>query len=342
MQKRAYLNFKNSLLIVAVAVMAIVVGFESYFLLKNDKPQDPLRALWSGNFTKEREAWKKQIDRVGTEKAYEEFRAETLAKPFGIGHTLAHIFGELIYDKEGVPGIAYCDSSFSYGCYHSFFGKAISEHGVGILPDLDKKCIGRWGEGGLGCQHGIGHGLMGYLGDDKINEALELCGTLTWKGELGGCSSGVFMEYNFHTMQSLTGIENRPFDAKDPLYPCESVPKKYTRSCYFELADWLGQVFAKDYTKVGDICRTVADKNSRDICFKGLGNSLAVAVSFDVAKGVNACSRLDGEQENLLCRIGVGWAFYSEPNLREKYRMLCGGLSTTDQATCLKEATLLK
>lgn len=344
MQKHIALKSKTVIFLLAIIVLAGIVGFESHLLLKNDmkRPADPLNALWSGNYVKERQYWTQRIDAVGTAEAYEEFKEDTITKPFGVSHTLAHIFGELIYQNEGVPGIAFCDSSFSFGCYHSFFGKAISEHGVGILPDLDQKCIDRWGSGGLGCQHGIGHGLLGYLGDDKLDEALELCGTLKWKGELGGCSSGVYMEYNFHTMQSLTGVENRPFDPKHPLYPCDKVADRYSRSCYFELGDWLNQVFSKDYAKAGSICRLIADTNARDTCFRGLGNSVAVNVAFNIDRAVSACSALDGKGENLLCRIGAAWAFYSEPNLKQKYQKLCEGFSAADEKICLKEAMQLK
>lgn len=324
----------NMLAYVFVAALVILIAVQ-IFVLKadNKKPADPLAVLWSGNYVEDKEFWKGRMEEIGTEKAYEEFKADTQGKNFGISHTLAHIIGELIYEKEGLEGVAFCDSSFSFGCYHSFFGKAISVNGIGVIYDLDKACIRKWGEKGLGCPHGIGHGVQGYFGDDRLDESLELCTKLNWKEPIGGCTSGVFMEFNFHTMQNLEG-KNRELDPQNPHHPCNAVSSKFTQACYFEQPQWWAQVFSWDYTKMGLMCAEVKDTLSREACFRGMGNNIAPYTKYDPVATIATCALMPGTEEELLCREGASWSFYSEPSVRDRVGEVCVGLGEERQKRC--------
>jgi hypothetical protein len=332
----------NRLILSAVGVLLpIVVILFAFYIHQNQKPQDPLDVLWSGNYTKERTFWKKEIDKVGTEKAYEAFKLETNGKEFGIAHTLSHIMGELIYEKEGIKGIVVCDASFAFGCYHSFFGRAITDGGVESVPELDTLCVGKFGPKGLGCPHGIGHGLLGYLGDDALNKALDICNKLSWQGPIGGCSSGVFMEYNFHTMQSLKGVEPRRFDSKHPLYPCDIVNKKFAQACYFELPAWYFNSVVSSYLETGKLCSKVSQGLEMAACFKGLGNTIGNGTRYNSEDAIKECDTMPSNKGMLLCRAGASWAFFAEPTTRAKMKTLCDGLNAVDKEYCNKEAEII-
>jgi hypothetical protein len=326
------------LIIVAIFVAAGLTylnRIQSPEIQKNDnrKTDDPLSVLWSGNYTKERAHWKQEIDKLGTEKAYELFKKDAGGKEFGVAHTLSHIFGELIYDKEGVKGVAFCDGSFSFGCYHSFFGKAISENGIDVVPKLADACMKRWGMS-LGCPHGIGHGLLGYVGDEKIVDALDICDTLPWKDPFGGCGSGVFMEYNFHTMQSVDKAEDRPFDPKDPYDPCNKLPARFGKTCYFEEPQWWSHVLSADYAKIGRLCSAIKDEVERSACFEGVGNVVAPYTSYDSAKTIKVCSLMPDAEADFLCKMKASWAFSAEPSAHDRASDICKGLSADKQSQC--------
>lgn len=335
---------RRVILIALVVCLGIVVTSESAMLFRahdsGKKPSDPLGILWAGNYTKEREYWKKEIDAKGVAAAYELFKADTQGKEFGVAHTLAHIMGELIYEKQGIAGVASCDASFSFGCYHSLFGKAISEYGVEVVTKLDLECVKKWGPTGLGCPHGIGHGLLGSLGDEKLDQALLICATLSWKGPIGGCQSGVFMEYNYHTMQSLKGAESRFFDPAKPLYPCDAVDKKFREACYFELPAWIASV-SGGFEKAGTVCDKAPEGRERDACFLGLGNSVGASTMYDAKKSIDMCGLMPSHSEMILCRAGAAWSFFAEPSAKGRKDLPCEGLSPADKSFCLQKSEII-
>src|SRR3989338_2641211 len=142
-------------------------------------------------------AWSARIDSIGTARAYGEFKEAYEAQDSKFQHLAAHVMGSLLYEKEGLAGLGICDATFAFGCYHSFFGSAVSKEGIGAIKDFDRICMEKFGPWGTGCPHGIGHGILEYMGHEKLDEALAACAHTTQKHPLLGCTSGVFMEYNF-------------------------------------------------------------------------------------------------------------------------------------------------
>ena len=87
----------------------------------------------SVEFQKESKKWIDRIDEIGATLAYEEFKKEyERESSLEVQHMGAHILGELLREELNIEGIKICDDSFQFGCYHSFFGKAISEQGVSV------------------------------------------------------------------------------------------------------------------------------------------------------------------------------------------------------------------
>lgn len=283
----------------------------------------------------------KLVDILGAEDAYREFKAEYLGEDYGAQHTAAHIFGEVLYEKKGLKGVSVCDKEFAFGCYHSFFGVAVNKEGIGILPILDKACIAKWTIKGIGCQHGIGHGVLSYFGDAKLLDALEACTQLSWKGPIGGCTSGVFMEYNFHTMLNPSRITLRPLDQTDPHLPCSMLPEKFSKACYFEQPDWWDKVYSHDYLKIGELCQQITETSSMHTCFRGFGNVVGVSTDYNPDEAIDICRKMPTEESENLCRQGASWSFYSNDKTRHLAHLLCKGLKKEEEDLCIKSAEII-
>lgn len=314
---------------IAALLAAAIVCLAGYQLWvgKDRKPEDPLKVLWAGNYIKERQAWSENIDRLGVKEAYELFKKDGEGKPFGVQHTFAHIFGELIYDEKGVEGISDCDPTFSFGCYHSLAGKAIIEGGLSVVKDLDRACNKGFNSPNNGCLHGIGHGILGYVGYDNVNPALASCLDTWIVAPLGGCPGGVFMEHNFHTMESVESAKARSFDSTNPYAPCDAVEGQFTQQCYYYQALWWPHVLNKDYSKVEDLCSALRGLEDRRACFLGIGESVSTNSEFRPAETRAMCDAVKDPQERLWCREGAWRIYYADPRTRQIAPELCVGLS---------------
>jgi len=292
---------------------------------------------YSASLIKERERWSKRIDEIGAEQTYQEFKAETVQLIPGKQHTLAHLFGELLYENMDIEGVAICDQSFDFGCYHSFFGTAVEASGLEVLPLFDEACQERWGGAYLPCQHGIGHGILVFVKGENLLDALDLCGTLSWQ-PIGGCSSGVFMEYNFRTME--TALSGKSYvrligEEGDAHAPCSSLPSRLQPSCYFEMSQWWEKLYGGDYEKIGMLCSEIEDARLKKVCFQGAGNYAAPFAQFDVRGIRELCDTMPGEGK-VFCREGASWILLGKGEPKEKVRELCAGLPSSLKQACQK------
>lgn len=287
-----------------------------------------------------REEISKRIDRQGPEKSYAQLKRVSDSSSAST-HSTFHIFGEVLYQKIGVVGIAVCDEFAGFGCYHGFFIEAVSDKGIEVVGELEQKCVEKFGVAGLGCPHGIGHGLVEFLGYDKLNEALVICSELSWQGELFGCQGGVLMEYNFRTTfrEGESIISTR--EAHGNLYePCRSVEKKFRQACYFEQASWWNEVLNSDYAKIGTFCAGLIG-HEKDSCLLGLGDSVAERSAYDKEIVVKACLDMPGSYEEAICRTGAAWAFFANPEKLDQSEKICEGLGSY-QNLCLEKRILVK
>ena len=290
----------------------------------------------------QREFWSGRIAKAGAKRAYEEFKDALLPYAFGPQHAAAHIFGELLYESEGILGLTICDSTFSFGCYHSFFLVALAEQGKQIVLEMDKACIEKYGVGGVGCQHGIGHGLVEYLGPGRLGEALETCATLAWKGPLFGCQGGVFMEYTLPTVfdseSSFSSIKD--IDKAHPYDVCPQLQDAFHQACYYSLGQWWEKFFP--YEKMGELCAKVQDKKEREACYLGIGAVVAPSHNYNIAKAISACKKMTTFEGELVCRAGASWAFFALPEMRADSLLLCEGFESADsEHLCAKKSDLV-
>lgn len=331
-------NWRPLLIVSLLLIGALAINLDG----RREVTTPPIFDAKDGNLAEVRSYWSGMIDQMGPTQAYAKFKENTRSSSSGIQHMSAHIFGALLYEKTGIDGIATCDAEFAFGCYHSFFGGAIADKGNSVVTALDKACIKKFGPLGTGCQHGIGHGLMEYYGTN-LEQALADCQP-TQKMVLLGCTSGVFMEYNFPTLigseTATTGQRN--LDKKNPDYPCNRIPINFQNSCYFELPQWWYQVYERDDQVMGQLCQDIRNQTNRENCFRGLGNTVGPRTNFDLNKGVETCRIMPSTEGNTLCLSGLSWSWFAEPSKRLVSQKPCQALSLTSRQICLDKADLVK
>ncbi len=310
----------NSKILVPLIIVAVLIGVLGAYFSVEQKPAPDAALALSKNNQQVLEYWLDVIKEEGGKAAYEKFADTYKALRNGEQHEFAHIFGEALYKVEGVPGVAVCDSQFAFGCYHSFFGFALLDKGLDIIKDLDQACIDVYGRKGLGCQHGIGHGVITELGYDKLDESLEACMRLDWQEPIGGCTSGVFMEFNFATMDQ--GEIRQPED-KGEYYPCTEVEKRFSQACYFEQPAWWSVRSDQDFELVGVRCEAVADTLNREACYRGVGNVVAGMTEYSLDEITAACKLMPNEEGEILCIEGATWIVSAQPEFEDVWQSLC-------------------
>ncbi|MBY0539746.1 hypothetical protein K2P56_04975 [Patescibacteria group bacterium] len=322
-------------LISILGIVVLIVGFSTIRDLMSSGPlyddAEPSAVL---------EYWTEQVRTRGAPEAYEDFKIKNARTEESLQHVYAHIIGEKIFEKEGVSGISVCDASFGFGCYHGFFGRALSEGGVETITELNSVCLEKFGPLGAGCQHGIGHGILEYVGYQDVTSALALCEKTTHVVPLLGCVSGVFMEFNTPLVSTGDGLtpSSRLYDLERPYMPCDEVDIRYKKSCYFELGGWTHAVFPSEYTSAADFCQNAPPPYAVE-CSRGFGAILLPSVRYDMQRSLDACDAFS-DQNRIACRGGVAWAFYADPGQRNRTLAACEMKLPSDSAECLKFADL--
>ncbi len=285
----------------------------------------------SGDPSYNRVYWEGVVSSQGEVRAYELFKQKNSTEPEVRQHFAAHVMGMVLFETRGTAGLAVCDASFGFGCYHGHFSSAVAEGGIERVQDLDAVCNEKYGILGTGCRHGIGHGILEYVGYDRIEVALSLCGTETQQVvPLLGCTSGVFMEY----LSPLTGEVPRPrsLDLGNPYEPCTQIDKQFKDSCYYELGQWFHRTQPNSVMLCGDL-----QGEPRARCFLGFGSDSARLIQ-DTDALVQICRSLLPQDERS-CRAGAMWGLFSAQHMVEA-RALCAYADSTEKDACVSEADL--
>ena len=333
---------KNFLTKVALGIFigaSLCAGF--YIATKSDLPEQQAVSVKEERLDVKKEAalWTFEILDLGGEAAYEKF-VNTYKEGYSTGqkHERAHVMGEVLYKVLGIPGLVVCDEQFSFGCYHSFFGFAITTNGLSILEKLDQACIDEYGSDGGGCPHGIGHGVITELGHENLGQALVECMRLDWQEPIGGCTSGVFMEYNHHTMADG---KTRKLVGSDEHYPCNEVADKFVEACYFDQPSWWTVRYHEDYTLVGELCLEVEDQKAREACFRGTGNVIAGMRDHTINEIAHYCSLMPDAESKMLCIEASTWIAFAEPRYKDTWTQLCDPYTGEYYNRCMGSGDLL-
>lgn len=335
-----------------IIFLIILILLETFFLFKGEIVNGalPERTVPVGSVTgsvavQERSYWTKVIEQVGPEKAYAEFKQQYRPMDFGTQHMAAHIVGALLYKKGGIGGLSICDSDFSYGCYHSFFGQVLADKGTDVIKALDDECLKKFGTYGSGCQHGIGHGVMEFFGPRRLLDALVACAPTTEISNIAGCTSGVFMEYNVPIVitESEATATVRPMDPTKPYEPCPTLPEKYRESCYYSIGQWWNQTeyYRQKWKEMGLLCKNAPDQNAVEECYLGLGNIVAPDSLFTPDKAVLSCKQMPDMEGEIVCRAGASWSFDAMPEYKTLAPLVCEDLSGDLKAECRHRANIL-
>lgn len=282
----------------------------------------------------------------GATAAYEEFKNEYASKDYSAQHNTMHLMGELLYEAEGVKGITVCDDSFAFGCYHGFFPRALSENGLGAMRELDRACVDKYGEGINACPHGLGHGILEYLGHNSLNQALEKCADSIRPQDVRTCLGGVFMEYNFPTLIGDGKAEKttRPFNAANPYFPCDNtVPEKFMGICYYALGEYWLSVLSSDFEMISKFCSDISDVGLGVECFRGLGNNIAPSNNYDVESVIGKCEQIKDEAGEFYCKAEASRSFLGLPRHRLNGLKVCKGLERLEKKydyNCLKQSDI--
>lgn len=319
-----------------IAVCAIAAGVYAWYARPVTYP--------SGTLIQQQTFWENEIHKLGGAKAYEVFADSVANFPPTMQHQDAHVFGGALFQVEGTPGLSVCDSRFSFGCFHEFLGEAIASLGLTVVTQLDEDCFQTLGPQGLGCQHGIGHGLLAYLGysNQDLFKALDICKGLPGIDPIGGCYGGVFMEYNLQTMLGTEG-RIRKVENGDMQFPCDSVDTLYKPACYFWQPQWWRQFLRNygvtdndaAYAQVGVWCSQAPAAYQRD-CYEGIGNNIPADANFDgdVARQLCVDSTSD-PFDQLYCRsFAADSLFVGGAGAKGDSMALCEGLSASAYQDC--------
>ena len=290
--------------------------------------------------------WETRIQDVGNAQAYEEFKASTPSVKPNEMHWEAHIFGDALYDLQGLSGIETCDTHAEYACFHAFMIRAIDEFGPTAAGKLHAVCIEQLGEFAHECLHGMGHGILGVLGHTKeaLARAVDICDDYPNPNPAMskyGCTSGAVMEFNMYTMNSGTETP-RPFSDAIALEPCLSMEGRENReACTFWQPQWWIASLKHEppltmAKHIGRLCRAmnVDDTEMYHVCVQGIGNRISSSIDFDPARTAETCLAIDPDPETrYVCHIFTAFRFSRYFPL-EKAQTACDGLPTEDAQRC--------
>lgn len=310
-----YVSFKYFTLIAVVVGAIFIAGW----LIKKDTLKTPESLEGIKN---ERANWEKFLEKENSRDFYESLKGAYLQNYNQ--HAVGHIFGEMLYKKEGVYGIKICDDAFWWGCYHSLTSLAIIENGVDIIPELIINC----GEKSDFCEHGIGHGLLEYFGAKGMDEALKACSSFF--GERDSCLTGIFMEYNFPL-----GTARAPTN-KDYYKPCGSLLEIYQGACYFELPRWWERVFKSDFEKVGKLCSLIDFEENKNQCFLGVGEIVSLITSHELDSTISLCEKMSTTTGIAYCKIGASIGFSTVSGKSGEAPNVCRGIEKKYREQCAR------
>lgn len=257
--------------------------------------------------------WKERIEKVGARAAYEELVRATQGLALTEQHEPAHIFGAALYQVEGIDGLSVCDNRLLYGCFHEFLSRVIVEHGLSIVPELEKRCPESPGtDAPISCQHGLGHGLLAYFGygSGDLKQAIQECDKLTmdpWRA----CSRGAFMEYQLRFFLAGDGVEARAIPDGDYYDPCEEYSGIHASRCVGLLPVWWRVVVFPDlpsdtrFSWAGETCRALPRSvaEHKATCFRGIGFIAVTTHRFDpdhVQRLCKEASELESEMRECM------------------------------------------
>lgn len=328
------------LIIFLIILMFSLVSYLVYQYVYTYSAKSPIKNSYSQKIIH----YKNQINTLGSAKAYDDFKKNNRILTPALQHNTAHIFGEALYSSAGLDGITVCDSEFNYGCYHSLIGNALAKEGLEKITNINYSCTKT--KDFLKCQHGIGHGIVAFLGYqyDNLKQALAICDSLHGRDPIGGCFTGVFMEYNFQTMLA-DDAQIRDFNKTTPLFPCSDLSVNFQDPCLYEQANWWLQVlpgsFSERIGRIDQYCNGLSE-SQQEACYSGLGIHIPAHTNWDNQKTVEACQIVKNEVLQSICIYSAASDFSSRPEFASRAIKICNSVPFNEKQTCYARAGIGK
>lgn len=298
MNKHRILTLALSIIVVFfLGIKALnIFGFRTYSELsyfKNDKL----------TFTDIESYFKKIAQNKGGLYAFDILRVSDLPPNTDI-HLLAHAVGNILYKQRGIQAIRFCTPEFRNACAHTVVIGVLIDRGMSALTEISNICKSApGGSGAYGmCFHGLGHGVLAYVGYD-MSKAIKLCESIGTKEynyvETSECVGGVVMEMigGVHDIQAWEAQKGNYFRAGDPLYPCDQdfIPVVAKYNCYNYLTPHLWEVAGTDmgdpteenFSKSFGYCSKIpkTDISYLEACYGGFGKEfVTLAQARDIRK----------------------------------------------------------
>lgn len=303
--------------------------------------------------------FEQEIHTFGDNRAYNRLADAVANLSADDQHEYGHLFGDALYEVEGLKGIAVCDTRFSYGCFHQILSNALRGYGTSAMPMLDQKCKDVLKDAYLSCQHGLGHGVMVSVGLNKkgydevhLKQALAECQKLPDDHPLGGCDGGVYMEYNLRTTANVELNQNsiRHMDKGDFYSPCDHLKPSQQPTCYFWMPQWWASAGAiryainqnisddKLYQRTGTLCNQLSKESIRS-CFEGIGYAAISTAKLDPQKTLSLCGAATSDKHNnLYCRSFAASMLKSVTRNSATATSMCEGLDSSSKSFCIAYA----
>ncbi|OHA03346.1 MAG: hypothetical protein A3J58_01245 [Candidatus Sungbacteria bacterium RIFCSPHIGHO2_02_FULL_52_23] len=215
------------------------------------------------------------IERIASEKGIKEAQAMIRAAypdEQNADHELGHRIGEMAFQQSGFDGLAYCDASLAFGCFHGVAFAAVKKYG--LRDDIAQKfwdgCQRQTTPGN--CLHGLGHAIT-VVKNYNLIPAFEECERiLTSDNDRFWCYDGVVME---DITRTLAGRQNPYASLTDPRAPCNTFPKKYEAVCVRNHITFVKERMSLSYEEMLELCESYADGVTVRECVHMTGNAVA-------------------------------------------------------------------
>lgn len=255
-------------------------------------------------------------------------------------HELAHLIGETAYSREGASGFRYCDSVFTFACYHGVILAAIRAQGysTNVLVGLAKGCeeAGRNRTADIACAHGIGHGFM-WVHNYNLLQSFQACDSVFEADhELRFfCWDGVSMENVVRRGATPQGMAKNPLDEKNMYAPCDALPDEYKPACVREHVFLVRlSLLGRDTDKTSQYCLHFPNRDIHVQCFGALGGALYQDDPSTPARIIAECTKVP--EAYIYACIGVAARHYGFSRQGDTGKYICGALTPEMSSSCQK------
>lgn len=281
----------------------------------------------------------------GTAAALSELEAVVTSTPEVLNrtHHIVHELGRRSFDHYGSSRDAFanCTPAYEWGCYHGVLEGFLDAQPAVDDSTIQNACPSTVDPNNVNvlfqCLHGLGHGVVLHL-DGDVSGGLSLCDALGDPWQQTSCYSGVFME-NLVEGQSAAA-EGRTLegsglllDARDPLYPCSALERRYLAPCYEMAASVVLWFNGHDFAEAGSTCDG-ASRRYISICYQGLGREAFGASLSDPRAAVPRCAETSDGTRARDCYVGVVKNVINADTDGERAFDVCAAIPSRHRVAC--------